>query len=50
MNMEYADEVATKCLEHILGYSLSTYKPTEVNAINDIVRLLAAVKRMPTKT
>jgi hypothetical protein len=24
-DMEYADEVATKCLESILGYSLSTY-------------------------
>jgi hypothetical protein len=33
MNMEYADDVATKCLEHILGYSLSTYKPHEVTAI-----------------
>jgi hypothetical protein len=24
-DMQYADEVATKCLESILGYSLSTY-------------------------
>lgn len=48
-DMEYADEVATKCLESILGYSLSTYQPNEVEAVGNIVRLLTLVKRMPTR-
>ena len=36
MNMDYADAVATKCLESILGYSLTTYKPEEKESVTKI--------------